>query len=60
MSEFVSSETLPNDYEECSKCGYDHEYDHEEAQNTHHNCPICSSYEDVHEIPDHECYLVCN
>ena len=45
-----------NDYETCSKCGFDHEYEPKEAHDTHSHCYICKQYmDDVNNCPDHEC-----
>ena len=46
------------DYEQCARCGFDHEYEHHQAQQAHKDCPLCAkevSEGMVGEGPDHSC-----
>ncbi len=29
-------------YEQCARCGYDHDYEHTQAQKAHAECIICT------------------
>ena len=46
------------DYEPCARCGYDHEYESEEAQAAHAACALCQKEIQEGRIgdgPDHSC-----
>ena len=47
--EFVRDESLPADYEECGDCGYDHQYDAEEAGRWHRENPGSYAGLDIEE-----------
>lgn len=42
---------LPDDYEPCGDCGYDHSYEYTEAQKWHRNnpCSYCSYENEAHD-----------
>ena len=49
---------IPEDYEECARCGFDHEYEPEQAHDLHAKCELCMK--ELNEIgwgngPDHRC-----
>jgi len=48
--EFVRDESLPADYEECGDCGYDHQYDAEEAGRWHRENP--GSYTGLDDVQE--------
>ncbi len=46
------------DYEACARCGFDHEYEPEQAQKAHAECSACQHEIAEDEVgcgPDHEC-----
>lgn len=45
------SDELPEDYEPCGYCGYDHAYEYEEAYLWHisHPCSYCNYKDGQHE-----------
>ena len=49
---------MPIDYEYCARCGFDHEYEYEAAQNAHMNCKLCTVELESGNIgggDDHDC-----
>lgn len=50
--------TSPSDYEECNRCGYDHEYNPTFSALFHSNCELCQlevSKIGIGNGPDHKC-----
>lgn len=49
----VAKVELPSDYEACGECGFDHDYEYEQAHKWHteHPCSYCNYTEDgKHEL----------